>query len=409
MAPGFPSGVLIPEEDTVVRMPGSFSPGSNSNTNDTFNSGFYLDNIRIPSPLLYHRSGLGPGYTLNDEAPSDHPDFERTHGQPVPEPDFVTYRNVPQDDVPSGGEIPLSGIYSPRPTNAFLSFLGQDTKRPEHTASNSTCPDQTADRSQVRRGSDGCDMLDMPGSFRCYLGNNDIEHEENSGSPFASCRRTLKTDGDNLSFPKLSISAESQPCNTSHWNTTIVTPWRATPKRPLLRALEPKLAFTAPPSPCRDLVLASTFPTSLSLSPKRRRSFDTVPKLAPTTYPREFRKTTLALEWQPGSSMASHDEQQTQESREFVALSSEEVEKPGNPLDRVVPSPPLCRGALLLPSPLSATETEDEGYFSSGEILSDTELIDFIESDSDWEDWERESEFELNQGDKINTSTASTK
>lgn len=113
MPPGFSSGKFSPETGPIVRMPGSSATGSHSDTDDTFNSGFYLDNIRIPSPLLYHGSSAESGCEINIGDPSDLPDFELAHGQPMPQPDFVTYRNVSQDAILPGAETPLLGGYSP--------------------------------------------------------------------------------------------------------------------------------------------------------------------------------------------------------------------------------------------------------------------------------------------------------
>lgn len=113
MPPGFSSGKFSSETGPIVKMPGSLSTYSNSDTDDTFNSGFYLDNIRIPSPLLYHGSSAVSGCEINTGDTSDLPDFELAHGQPMPQPDFVTYRNVTQDTILPGAETPLPGGSSP--------------------------------------------------------------------------------------------------------------------------------------------------------------------------------------------------------------------------------------------------------------------------------------------------------
>ncbi|KAK5056240.1 hypothetical protein LTR84_012793 [Exophiala bonariae] len=395
MAPGFPDDVFASEADPTVRMSGSFSGVSSSGTDDTFNSGFYLDNIRIPSPLLYHRSS-SKACTPDTETPSDLPDFELAHGQPVPEPDFVTYRNVPHDDVHTSTQAPLIGIYSPLPTNAFVTFLGHKREKPQR-ASSSTDSNQTAHRGQTSRGSGGSDILHMPGGFQCYMEKNDIDKGHVYGSLPPTSHHTVKTNDDDVIFPKLSISSQDQPCNISAWNPSVVKPWHAMAKRSLLRGIELKLAFTSPPAPCRDLVLASTFPKELALSPGRRWSCDATFNSIPNDGHREIRKVALPLE-RPKLSIESEYHRQTQRSD---ASAGGEIEKTKSPPEKFDSLTPSCHGALMLPSPLSETDDEDKGYFSSYEICTDAEIIDLNESDADWSDWE--GDFEVEQINGIDT------
>jgi hypothetical protein len=410
MAPGFPTIPITPEARPFIEMPGSFSCVSDSN--DAFTTNFYLDNIRIPSPLLYHKSKRESICGINKEDTSDFPDFELAHGQPKPEPDFVTYRNIAPDNVtivaPKSSSIkdatllvakqPLLVCYSPQPGDTRANALDDTVERAEQSISGLNHSLQAANLGQIWRGLDEFGTLDMPGGFTWNASPEEID-ERGRLSPTIDFECGLQSEDNNLPLPELTIPPNDQIMDIIPWSNNIVLPWNNNTASSPPPDLETKLVSMAPPSPCRDLVLATSYPPQLIVLSGRRQSCNSIPKLAPIDHHDQGERIVQLTQClktiiEPGQ------ESRIQPTKESIVLADEALEKPAIRHGDPIALPQSCHGVLLQGSPCFETDGEDEGYFTSNQIGADIELLDHCESDADWSewDWEIESSEEGNEG-----------
>ncbi|KEF58981.1 uncharacterized protein A1O9_03824 [Exophiala aquamarina CBS 119918] len=278
LAPGFPLIPFTPEQTPFVRMPGSFS---NSSDNDDHSiSKFLLNDIRIPSPSLYHKSERRSIFGTGKADILEVPVFELAHGQSKPEPDFVTYRNTGLDDVTFAAQNShdADDVESIAAKQALLRFQfpqpddsGENEKhiayeRSDQLASgpNHLVQENGEDHSWRMLGAS--DVLDMPSGFGVNASQDDIRKNTQSQSPNIILESTRHCEDDNLIFPELSVSPCDQTMNVMHWSNNIAVSWNRSTADSSSSGLETEVASTTPPSPYRDLVLAISYPRTCTVS-----------------------------------------------------------------------------------------------------------------------------------------------
>lgn len=401
MAPGFPTAPFTPEASPFIGMPGSFQ--GVSGTSDAFSTNFYLDNIRIPSPLLYHKSRRESVCRMSQMPTWDFPDFELAHGQPKPKPDFVTYRNIDPDNETKVTQNPHStkdatlavakqpslGRHSPQSSDTWENALDSTIKRAEQSISSPNHLIQSAKLGQLWRRLDTSDTLDMPGGFTWNAFPEEID-EEGTLSHTIIFERGIQSEDGNLIFPELTIPPNDQIMDVIPWSNNIVIPWASNTTISSPPVLETKTPSTNFPSPCRDLVLAASCPATLIVLPGKRQSYSSTAKLAPIDHHEYKGGEVVQITQRPKPIMAPEQESRTHVMNEFNVLADETLGKFAIRRGGSTTLPHSCHGALLQGSPCFETDEEDEGYFTSYQIGADAELLDHDESDSDWSQWEWE-------------------
>ena len=399
MAPSFQAMPFTPSPRRFVRMPGSFS--SSSDNDDSSISNFHLDNIRNPSPLLYHKSEGRVMFGTDQTDTLDFQNFELAHGQSKPEPDFATYRNIALDDmvaaVPTshvGNDVTLAATkqkpfnfrsLKPGPAKKLVTSVA--TGKTGHCDTGPDVSVQAAREHVVERRLDESDVLDMPSGFNRKTSLDDNSENGQSQCPNIILESKNQHEDGNLIFPKLSPASNDQIRDVIRWSNNIAVPRNKNTAGISSPPLDKGVVSTAPPSTYRDLVLAISYPRTLSLLSGEPWYCNGTTQLPVVKYHDKKERTVRRTQLLKPIVFADQPSQ-SQGTKRYTFALNKSSEKPSIRFDDPLTQPKPTHGALAPGALTFDTAEDDEGYFTPSQIDSDEDLVDLGECEADWSDWE---------------------
>lgn len=399
MAPGLPVIPFTPEPGPFVRMAGSFSSPSDNDGHSLSN--FYLDNIRIPSPLLYHKSEGRSNFEKDKDDISELSNFELVHGQSKPEPDFVTYRNIALEDVTVSAQNSQDandttliatkqaslGFRSPQPGDNRENVADVVIEKTEQLGTGPNHSVQEAHEGHICRILDESDILDMPGGFTWNPSQEEIRKNRWPRSPNLKIESKDLGGESNLIFPELSLSPNDRSMDVVRWNNNIALPWNRNFASSSPSWLDKEFISVAPPSPCRDLVLAVPYPRTLTALAGKPWTCNGTSKLPALEHYDEEERTVQRTQMLKPFVFPGQPSR-LQGTKEHSANLDETSEKPEIRSDDLLTLPKSPNYVRAPGSLIFDTGEDDGGYFTPSQMDSDAEVVDHSESETDCSDWE---------------------